>query len=56
VAFAIVLSCEGFAADGADEWALVGVGAEMRAEVICAGEAFRTECALEGGGVFLLAS
>jgi hypothetical protein len=53
VAFAVVLACEGFAAYGADEGSFVCVRAEVGAEVVGAGEAFRTEVALEGGGVFL---
>ena len=53
VALAVVLPREGFAADGADEGALVGVSAEMGAEVVGAREALGAERALEGGGVFL---
>ena len=53
VAFAVVLAGKGFAADGADEGAFVGVGAEMGAEVVGAREAFGAEVALEGGRVFL---
>ena len=53
VAFAVVLAREGFAADGTDERALVGVGAEVGAEVVGTGEALGAEVALECGGVFL---
>ena len=53
VAFAIVLAGKGFATDGADEGPFVGVGAQMRAEVVGTSEAFGTKGALEGGGVFL---
>jgi len=53
VAFAVVLASECFAADGADEGALVGVGAEMGTKVVGACEALGAEIALEGGGVFL---
>ena len=53
VAFAVVLAREGFAADGADKGAFVGVGAEVGAKVIGAGEAFGAEVALEGCRVFL---
>lgn len=49
----VVLAREGFAADGADEWSLVGVGSEMGAQVVGAGEALGAEGALEGGGVLL---
>lgn len=55
VAFAVVLAGEGFAADGADEGAFVGVGAEVGAEVVGSREAFGAEVALEGCGVFLYA-
>jgi len=53
MAFAVVLSREGFAADGAHEGALVRVRAEVRAKVVGAGEAFGAERALEVGWVFL---
>ena len=53
MALAVVLAREGFAADGADEGALVGVGAQVGAEVVGAGEALGAEVALECGGVFL---
>lgn len=53
MAFAVMLAGEGFAADGAYEGAFVGVGAEVRAEVIGSGEAFGAEGALEGRWVFL---
>jgi hypothetical protein len=42
VPLAIVLSCKGFAADCAYEWPFVCVGAEVGAEVVGAGESFRT--------------
>jgi hypothetical protein len=41
MALAVVLSCESFAADSAYEWSFVCVGAEVRAEIIGAGESFR---------------
>ena len=53
MAFAVVLAGEGFAADGAYEGSFVGVGAEVRAEVVGPGEAFGAEVALEGCWVFL---
>ena len=53
VPFAVVLSGKGLAADGADEGPLVGVRAQVRAEVVGACEAFGAEVALEGCGVFL---
>ena len=56
VAFAVVLAGEGFAADGADKRPFVGVGAQVRAEIVGAREALGAERALECGGVFLHAS
>ena len=53
MAFAVVLAGEGFAADCADEWAFVGVRAQMGAEVVGAGEALRAESALECCGMLL---
>jgi len=53
VPFAVVLSCESLAAHGTNEGPFVGMSAEMGTEVICAGEFFWTQSALEGGGVFL---
>ena len=56
VAFAVVLAGEGFAAYCTDERSFVGMGPQMRAEVVCTRKAFGTEVALECGGVFLDAS
>jgi hypothetical protein len=53
VPFAIVLAREGFAADRAYEWSFVGVGTQMRPQVIRPGELLRAQSTLEGGGVFL---
>lgn len=53
VPFSVVLTGEGFAAHGADEGALVGVGAKMGAQVVGPREAFGAEGALECGGMFL---
>ena len=53
VPLAVMLAGEGFATDGADEGALVGVGPEVRAEIVGAGEALGAETALKGGGVLL---
>jgi hypothetical protein len=53
VAFAIVLAGEGFAADGADEGTLVGVGAQVGAEVVGTRESLGAETALVCGWVFL---
>ena len=53
MAFAVVLPREGFAAHCADKGPLVGVGAEMRAEVVSACEFLGAESALERRGVFL---
>jgi hypothetical protein len=47
MAFEVVLSHEGCAADGADERTLVFVRAEVRAEVVGAVKAFGAEVALE---------
>lgn len=41
VAFAVVLAGKGLAADGADEGALVGVGAKVTSEVVGAGKFLR---------------
>jgi hypothetical protein len=41
VALAVVLTSEGFAADCTDKWSFVGVGAEMRAQVVCSSEPLR---------------
>lgn len=51
--FSIVLACKGLATYGADEGSFVGMGAEMRAEVVGTREAFRAEITLEGGRMFL---
>lgn len=53
MSFSIVLACKGLATDGADEGSFVGMGAEMRAEVVGTREAFRAEITLEGGRMFL---
>jgi hypothetical protein len=53
VTFAVVLSRESFAADSTDEWSLVSVSAEMRAQIVCTCETFGTEAALECGGMLL---
>jgi len=53
MALAVVLARESLPADRADEGPLVRVRAQVRAEVVGAGEAFRAEGALEIGGVFL---
>ena len=53
MAFAVMLSGKSLAADGADEGPLVGVRAEVGAEVVGACEAFGAEVALEGCWVFL---
>ena len=53
MALAVVLTGEGLAADCADEGAFVGVGSEMRAQVVSTGEAFRAQVALKCCGVFL---
>lgn len=53
MAFTIMLARKGFAADGADEWPLIRMCAEMASEVVGASEAFRAEVTLEGSGVFL---
>lgn len=54
VAFTVVLTSERFAADGAYERSLVGVRAQMGAEVVRSSESLRTEIALKRGGVLLL--
>lgn len=53
VALAIVLARKGLSAHGAHERALVGVGAQVRAKVVGASEAFGAEVALEGSRMFL---
>lgn len=53
MALAIVLAGEGFATDCTHEWSFVGVGAEMRAQVVCSSKPLRTQSALESGGVLL---
>lgn len=53
MSFAVVLAREGFAAYGADKGSFVCVCAEVGAEVVGSGEAFWTQGALEGSGVFL---
>jgi hypothetical protein len=53
VALAIVLAGEGFAADCAHEWSFIGVGAEMRAQIVCSGKPLRAQVALESGRVLL---
>ena len=53
VALAVVLARKGLAADGADKGPLVGVGAQVGAQVVGAREALRAEVALEGGRVLL---
>lgn len=56
MAFAVVLAGKGFAADSADKGALVGMCSQVRAEVVCSGEAFGTERALECSRMFLNAA
>lgn len=53
MALAIVLAGKGLATDRTHEWALVGVRAEMAAQVVGAREAFGAEMALKGGWVLL---
>lgn len=53
VALAVVLSGEGFATDCAHERSFVGVSAKMRAQIVCPGEPFGAESALESGGMLL---
>lgn len=53
VALAVVLARECLAAHAADEGALVCVRAQMRPEVVGAGEALRTQSTLEGCWVLL---
>lgn len=53
VALAIVLSREGLAAYRANKWPLIGVSAEVRAQVVGSCKTFGTEAALERGGVLL---
>ena len=53
MALAVVLARKGLAADGTHKGPFVGVGAQVGAEVVGAGEAFGAEGALEGGRVFL---
>lgn len=55
VTLAVVLAGKGLAANRADEWPLVCVGAEMGAEVVGSGEAFGAEMAFECRGVLLSA-
>ena len=53
MAFSIVLARKGFAAHGTYEGAFVSMCAEVGAEVVCAGETFWAERALECCRVFL---
>lgn len=53
VALAVVLAGERFAADGAHKGALVGVRAQVGAQVVGSREALRAEVALERGRVLL---
>jgi hypothetical protein len=55
VALAVVLAGKGLAAHRAQEGTLVGVGAEMGAEVVGSREAFGAQATLEGGRVLLCA-
>lgn len=55
MAFAVVLTGKGFAANRADKGALVGMRSQMGAEVVGSCEAFGAECALEICGMFYTA-
>jgi hypothetical protein len=54
VAFAIVLACEGFTTDRANERSFVCVCAKMRAKVVCSSETLGTQVTLECSRVLLL--
>jgi hypothetical protein len=41
VAFAVVLPCKSFAANGTDEWTFVGMGTQVRAQVVGARKSLR---------------
>ena len=53
VSLPVVLARERFAAHGTHKRSFVGVGAEMRSEVVRSREAFGAEATLESGRVFL---
>jgi hypothetical protein len=53
VAFSVMLTSESFPTDCTYEWAFVGMGAEVRAEVVGTSKAFWTQITLEGCGVLL---
>ena len=53
VALAIVLPSKSLSTHGANKRSLISMSAEMRAQIISAREALRTEIALESCGMFL---
>ena len=53
VSFSVMLTSEGFSANGAHKGALISMSPKVRAQVICSGESFGAQCALECSGVFL---
>lgn len=53
MALAIVLAGECLATNRADEWAFIGMGTKMRAQVIGPGESLGAQRALESRRVFL---
>lgn len=55
MALAVMLAGERFAAMITDEGALVGVGAQMRSQIVGTREALWAETALEGGRMLLCA-
>ena len=53
MAFTVVLTRKGFATNGANERAFVGMRSKVRPEIVGSGEAFSAEGAFKSRGVFL---